>query len=41
MFCSPETYSETSLCKQVKVLCSHLEILNGEAKEFILPILDY
>lgn len=41
MFHSPEAYSETSLCKQVKVLCFYLKILNGEAKEFVLLISDY
>lgn len=41
MFHSPEAYSETPLCKQVKIHCFYLEILNGEAKEFILLILDH
>lgn len=41
MFHSPEAYSETSLCKQVKVLCFYLETLNGETKEFIILILNY
>lgn len=40
-FHSLEAFSETSLCKQVKVLCFHLEIVNGEVRQFVLFILNY